>query len=123
MGGQARRHHHGQVVQAMQWSGVARAAGDLGSVSSPRREGESRGRLGRAIGRWAEKIREGGGELIRPQWRSGPWPIREENPYSIFQTIFQFANHFEFKSSLNFDDFYLHKMEALHHYEKKICTT
>jgi hypothetical protein len=37
----------------MRWSGATRAAGDLGSFSSPRREGEGRGRLGRAMGRWA----------------------------------------------------------------------
>jgi hypothetical protein len=37
----------------MRWPSVALAAGDLGSVSSPRREEEGRGRLGRAMGRWA----------------------------------------------------------------------
>jgi hypothetical protein len=38
----------------MQWPGVARAAGVLGSVSSPRYEEEDRGRLGRRMGRWLD---------------------------------------------------------------------
>jgi hypothetical protein len=25
-----------------------------------------------------------GGGAVGPQWSSSPWPIREENPYSIF---------------------------------------
>jgi hypothetical protein len=29
-----------------------------------------------------KRIREGGG--VGPQWNFGPWPISEENPYSIF---------------------------------------
>jgi hypothetical protein len=45
-----------------------------------------------------------------------------ENRFFNFQTFSQFANPFEFKSNLNFDDFYSHsKMEELHHHKKKIC--
>jgi hypothetical protein len=49
----------------MWWPGVARTTGDLGSVSSPHREGEGRGRLGRVMGRWAggnrpKKLGKGG---------------------------------------------------------------
>jgi hypothetical protein len=47
------------------------------------------------------------------------WPkaIFRVKTFSIFQTIFQFSNNFEFKSSLKFDDFYSHnKMKALHQY-------
>jgi hypothetical protein len=52
----------------------------------------SRGRLG-----WA------GGEGF------GPWPYSRVKTFSIFQTIFQFANYFEFNSNLNFERFLLTK--------------
>jgi hypothetical protein len=47
-----------------------------------------------------------------------------KNTFSIYKYIFQFVNHLEFKSSLNFDDFYSHnKMETLHQHKKKICNS
>jgi hypothetical protein len=39
----------------------------------------------------------------------GPWPYSRVKTFSIFQTIFQFANCFEFKSNLNFERFLLVK--------------
>jgi hypothetical protein len=39
----------------------------------------------------------------------GPWPYSRVKTFSIFQTIFQFANCFEFKSNLNFERFLLTK--------------
>jgi hypothetical protein len=39
----------------------------------------------------------------------GPWPYSRIKTFSIFQTIFQFANYFEFNSNLNFEWFQLTK--------------
>jgi hypothetical protein len=37
----------------------------------------------------------------------GPWPYFRVKTFSIFQTIFQFTNYFEFNSNLNFERFLL----------------
>jgi hypothetical protein len=47
------------------------------------------------------------GREIEPVWARagsfGPWPYSRAKTFSIFQTIFQFANYFEFNSNLNFE--------------------
>jgi hypothetical protein len=115
MWGQARRRHRGQVVQAVWWSSVARAAGNLGSVSAPRREGEGGGRLGHAMGRWVganglrkeslagvvlvkEKRREGG----KPRKKKRPNRLGEKGNSFYFQNFLYIANYSEFKSNFKF---------------------
>jgi hypothetical protein len=48
--------------------------------------------------------------------------LEDRKYFFNLQTFSQFANQLEFKSNLDFDDFYPHnKMEALHQHKKKIC--
>jgi hypothetical protein len=71
---------------------------------------------------WEERKKEAAGLI--------PWEIKEvahgrleKRNHFLFSILFsQFANHVEFKHILNSDNFYSqNKMEALHHYKKKIC--
>jgi hypothetical protein len=53
--------------------------------------------------------------------RFGPRPFSGLKPFVFPKLFSNLQIILELKSSLNFDDFYSHKTEALHHYEKKIC--
>jgi hypothetical protein len=68
--------------------------------------GSRRSGLGRS---WAARERSQG----RVCWASGesfgPWLYSRVKTFSIFQTIFQFANYSEFNSNLNFEQFLITK--------------
>jgi hypothetical protein len=50
---------------------------------------------------------------MKPGWASGgsfgPRPLFRVKTFSIFQTIFEFPNYFDFNSNLNFERFLLAK--------------
>jgi hypothetical protein len=79
---------------------VARAAGNLGSVSAPRREGEGGGRLGHAIGRWvgANGLRKeslAGVVLVKEKRREGGKPRRKKRPNTLRERkLFLFSKLF-----------------------------
>jgi hypothetical protein len=57
-------------------------------------------------GSWADLGHAQGGEM-ELVWADGgsfgPWPYLRLKTFSIFQSIFQFTNYFEFNSNLNFE--------------------